>query len=194
MGDDLNAHVFTKNGGRDIRLAAIIAALLTVVALGAAGCGGSKDPDTGSTGTQGSPGGNPRNSLEYAKCMRREGVPNFPDPNTEGGVQFDKKDGIDPDSAQFKAADEKCKKYLPAGSTGQEAGGDPWTTDLKLKFAKCMRDTGMPNVPDPDEKGQFPGVGVGGAIDVNSDQFKAAFAKCEQFRPQQTAEPEGSGK
>jgi hypothetical protein len=193
VGDDVNAQGFATNGGRGIRWVGIIAALLTVVAFGAAGCGGGKDPGTGSNGAQGSPGGNPRNSLEYAQCMRREGIPNFPDPNAEGGVQFDKKGGIDPDSAQFKAADQQCKQYLPAG-TGEDAGSDPWTTDLKLRFAKCMRDNGMPNFPDPNEKGQFPEVGEGGKIDVSSAQFKAAFAKCEQYRPQQTAEPQGAGK
>ncbi|MFC0040765.1 hypothetical protein [Actinomadura rayongensis] len=52
--------------------------------------------------------------LKYAQCIRKNGVPNFPDPQ---GGQLDP-GNIDLDSPQFKAADETCKDLRPAGAGG----------------------------------------------------------------------------
>jgi hypothetical protein len=63
--------------------------------------------------------------LEYAQCMRDEGISAFPDPNAEGG--FELGDAVGIDSPQFEAADEACKHLLPGGGEGgstQQAGGD----------------------------------------------------------------------
>jgi len=51
--------------------------------------------------------------LKYAQCMRENGVPKFPDPDSNGGFSFMKDSGIDPDSPQFKQAQTACKKYQP---------------------------------------------------------------------------------
>jgi hypothetical protein len=53
-------------------------------------------------------------ALKYAQCMRKNGVPEFPDP--QGGT-------VDPgdvnlNSPQFKAADQKCQSLRPAGGGG----------------------------------------------------------------------------
>jgi hypothetical protein len=53
-------------------------------------------------------------ALKYAQCMRKNGVPNFPDP--KGGA-LDPGD-INPTSPQFKAADQKCKALRPRGAGG----------------------------------------------------------------------------
>jgi hypothetical protein len=65
---------------------------------------------------------------QMAKCMRENGVPNFPDPQPDGGISIDKKMGIDPESASFKAAEKKCERYLPQGgekhqTQGEDGGG-----------------------------------------------------------------------
>ncbi|MFG1920519.1 hypothetical protein [Cryptosporangium sp. NPDC048952] len=49
----------------------------------------------------------------YAKCMRENGVENFPTPSADGSLRLSK-DEIDPESDEFKAAEEACEKYLPA--------------------------------------------------------------------------------
>jgi hypothetical protein len=54
-------------------------------------------------------------SRQMAKCMRENGVPNFPDPQPDGGIAIDSKMGIDPESPSFKAADKACDKYKLKG-------------------------------------------------------------------------------
>ncbi|MBC6459124.1 hypothetical protein [Actinomadura sp. HBU206391] len=57
---------------------------------------------------------NQARALKYAQCMRKNGVPQFPDP--QGGA-LDLGD-INPDSPQFKAAAQKCQSLRPAGGGG----------------------------------------------------------------------------
>lgn len=53
---------------------------------------------------------------EYAQCMRDNGIPNFPDPDENGGIALDPdKLGFDPVGPEMKAAEEKCKGALPDG-------------------------------------------------------------------------------
>jgi hypothetical protein len=50
--------------------------------------------------------------LLLANCMRRNGVPNFPDPNANGNIQFPVGDPL-PQSPAFKRAQNgPCKRYL----------------------------------------------------------------------------------
>jgi len=52
--------------------------------------------------------------LTYARCMRSHGVPKFPDPKPgEGGISIGPKTGVDPNTPQFKAAQEACRKVVP---------------------------------------------------------------------------------
>jgi hypothetical protein len=52
--------------------------------------------------------------LKYAQCMRKNGVPEFPDP--QGGA-LDPGD-VNPNSPQFTAAAQKCQSLRPAGGGG----------------------------------------------------------------------------
>jgi hypothetical protein len=59
--------------------------------------------------------------LQYSKCMRDDGFPDFPDMPTDGsGISLSKL-GIDRNSPTFQAAQEKCKKLLP-GQNGGTSG------------------------------------------------------------------------
>jgi hypothetical protein len=51
---------------------------------------------------------------EFAKCMRDNGVENFPDPSEEGGISI-QGEGLNPDDPTLKAAHEKCASILPGG-------------------------------------------------------------------------------
>jgi hypothetical protein len=53
--------------------------------------------------------------LRFVECMRENGVPDFPDPTTGGGVIIG--GGIDPNSPQFQQAMQACQSLLPAGAT-----------------------------------------------------------------------------
>jgi hypothetical protein len=47
-----------------------------------------------------------------------------------------------------------------------------------LKYARCIRSHGVPNMPDPDSMGRLD-IGPGTDVDVNSPQFQTAFQACK---------------
>jgi hypothetical protein len=50
--------------------------------------------------------------LKFAQCMRRHGVPDYPDPNpTDPGVV--RLIGVDPSSPQFETAQKMCQSIVP---------------------------------------------------------------------------------
>jgi hypothetical protein len=51
--------------------------------------------------------------LKFVKCMRKNGVPDFPDPSKSGGTIVT---GIDPNSPQFESALQACQSLIPAGT------------------------------------------------------------------------------
>jgi hypothetical protein len=55
--------------------------------------------------------------LKFVKCMRKNGVPNFPDPSKGGQTVVT---GMDPSSPQFQSALQACQSLIPAGAI---AGG-----------------------------------------------------------------------
>jgi hypothetical protein len=60
-------------------------------------------------------------SRRFAQCMRDNGVPDFPDPQADGGGQ--QLQGVDTSSGSFKSAQEKCDTLVPRPSgTGPAAG------------------------------------------------------------------------
>ena len=65
--------------------------------------------------------------LALSQCMRDNGIANFPDPGPDGGLLLDGT-GIDPDSPQFKAAQEACRDLRPqpdpAGPNGSSTAGE----------------------------------------------------------------------
>jgi hypothetical protein len=67
--------------------------------------------------------GNQNKMLQFVGCMRKNGVPNFPDPNANGAELITGGQGINPNSPQFKSALQTCHKLLPGGGTGAAVGG-----------------------------------------------------------------------
>lgn len=55
---------------------------------------------------------------DMADCMRKNGVPDFPDPDPNGSIRIDRgKVGVAPGDPAFDKAQEACSKYLPKGAT-----------------------------------------------------------------------------
>jgi hypothetical protein len=70
--------------------------------------------------------------LQFAKCMREHGI-DMPDPNADGGIIIERRDGATgptgpQDDAEFQAANEACASLLP-GKLGKpdlhQEGGPP---------------------------------------------------------------------
>lgn len=140
-----------------------------------AGCGGSSGD--GSTTASTAAGGNARTAassatasgatsagantpgaggsgpLAFAKCMRADGVPNFPDPHTGAGPVFNTA-GIDPSSPAFQTAQAKCQRLMGGAvggpfSFGARTHPSAQTLAKLLRIARCMRQHGVPQFPDP---------------------------------------------
>lgn len=68
---------------------------------------------SGGPGGKGMPADAQERFLKFADCMRSNGVPEFPDPEvTGGGVKMSLPQGLDPDSAEFKSAQQECAEVL----------------------------------------------------------------------------------
>jgi hypothetical protein len=94
--------------------------------------------------------------------MRANGVPNFPDPKAGGGFLFHARGGMNPSSPAFKAAQAKCRHFMPPGP-GSGPPPSPQTLARFLKVARCMRQHGVYDFPDPRTSVPSNPFGSGGA-------------------------------
>jgi hypothetical protein len=138
-------------------------------------CGSSGKP-SGATGT-GARGASSAFALrlKFSTCMRSHGVPNFPDPPTNGGPF--KGSSLDEQSPAFQSAQQSCKKLLPGSSQGSPI---PESEKLAaIANAQCMRKHGVPSFPDP----TFPANGgsviqLPAAVNADSPAFRKAQKIC----------------
>ena len=137
-------------------------AAVAALALLAAGCGGGgSSPNVANvasstiaattTATQNGP-------VAFTRCMRSNGVQNFPDPPAIGArIAKPTPQQLGVSGSQFDAAVSACHRLLP------NAGGDEQQTAQQkhaqlvdeLSFAKCMRTHGVSRFPDPTAQGQL---------------------------------------
>src|SRR5437588_474396 len=121
--------------------------------------------------------------LEYSACMRSHGVTNFPDPTTNGGggmqLRLDKNSGIDPNSSQFKAAQQACQSLQPGGKTGAGAAFDPTKIG---PWAACIRTHGLPKFPDPQNTGDGMKLDLTGT-GIDPDSLQTAMQACRSLSP-----------
>ncbi|MEU8237495.1 hypothetical protein AB0C07_04550 [Actinoplanes missouriensis] len=60
---------------------------------------------------------------QMSKCMRENGVPNFPDPKPDGSISINGDTlGSGPGDPTFDKAEELCSQYLPKGRTEKRSG------------------------------------------------------------------------
>jgi hypothetical protein len=169
---------------------------LLAATLGLAACG-SSTPTTSTAAATNSAAVKQASGLAFAKCVRAHGVPNFPDPtsNGQGGIQIQqsqrsgsgpstKVNGVSVNGPAFQSAMQACRSYLPNGGKPSAAQ----TAKVKaqaLAMSRCMRSHGVSNFPDPTfQSGPNGGVGVGirigngSGIDPNSPAFETASKAC----------------
>jgi hypothetical protein len=149
--------------------------------------GGSSSPSNGHNESQAvmkPVGASAAQELRYAKCMRANGEPNFPDPNSQGAFSFGSAQGIDANSTQFQAAQSKCGKDLPHPSFSPAQQQQDYAH--LLKYSQCMRGHGVPGYPDP-TRGSGGGVslsirgGPDSGLDPNSPIFQHAQQACSKL-------------
>jgi hypothetical protein len=70
-------------------------------------------------GTANSGSGNLAKELKFARCMRSHGVPDFPDPNKNGG--FSGTSTVNPSSPTFQKAQSTCMQLSGLGGPGSSS-------------------------------------------------------------------------
>ena len=141
-----------------------------------AACGGST-PKSGGSPKSGS-SADFAAGLAFARCVRANGVPKYPDPAGNGQEPPDAKQ-IARSDPQFLTASEKCRHLVTNGRRSPT----PALADQRdaIKFAGCMRGRGVPNWPEPtrDSQGQPIFNTRAAGIDAHSPQVMTAARSCQ---------------
>ena len=174
--------------------AATLVVALAGVALLAAACGGgspsagvahlgSTTTITAAAGSGSTGSGKSGGLLAYSQCMRSHGLPDFPDPNSQGVIEGKSSSAsggnasdLNPNSPTYQAAQKACQKYASGGTTPADQ-----TQQLAqaLKYAACMRSHGVTNFPDPmvvNGQIEFNGSGIG-----RSPDYQSANTACQSL-------------
>jgi hypothetical protein len=151
-----------------LRSTGLIAPPLLMVVLATACAGGSNGPSVAGPGSSStaspSPSRDPGEALlAFSRCMRDNGISDFPDPEPGFGIALESGGGIaivgepdlDQDTPQFKAAEKACKSLLPPPQLPCDEQQQQELAQM-LEFAKCMREHGFPSFPDPKPDEGFP--------------------------------------
>jgi hypothetical protein len=140
-------------------------------------CGGSPTGDVAASAPQ-------NGAIAFARCMRSNGVPNWPDPSSTGA--FDKSkltpQQLGASRSRVQAGQSACRHLLPNGGTGPTAAQVQQVKAQALRFSQCVRAHGVPNFPDPDRTGRIPDPATVG-VDQGSPRFRAANQACGTYRP-----------
>jgi len=176
----------------------VLALLATVLGIAAAGCGGSKAPSVANLGTTtsntssadaGTTTSASSSSAALAGCFSSHGFSAAVGSASAAQSQALSIDGVtitgnvNPDSTQFQAALQACRKFLPGG-------GPPALTPAQqaeaakamLSFASCMRKNGVPGFPDPNGEGRFP-LGILGKLGSSPPALARAYQSCASLEP-----------
>ena len=173
---------------RSFRAATLAIAVGGAALLAACGDGSDRPPvasiEEDVTATSSDAGSPLQQGVRWAQCMREHGVP-MPDPTAapDGGLSFERpdKDAIAVDVLQ--AAAEACDEYVPTETAGHAEG----KVALMLEFARCMREHGIEDYPDPDAAGRVDDSDL-----RREPQFEEASAACDaEQRQDQGADPAG---
>jgi hypothetical protein len=142
------------------------AATVLVVVL-TAGCGSASHPSASGTDAK----SRVNAGVRVAECMRKNGVPNYPDSGLTPGSGITQ-------SPAFQHAFNVCAKSLHHESPPPTP---PSAARQELAFSKCMRAHGIPDFPDPNASGniQFP---VSSPLPKSPAFQRAANGPCKKYQ------------
>jgi hypothetical protein len=159
-----------------------LVAAVVLVGVVIAGCGSGSHvaslTTTHTTKTTPAPGtvSQYTSALEYARCMRRHGETDFPDPSNPGGFSTAALNALNTQSHQFIAASTVCQRLLP--NDGQPTPAELQVTITNaLRFARCVRAHGV-NFPDPGISGDNITINMND-FDPSSPQYLRAAQICK---------------
>jgi hypothetical protein len=174
------------NYGETARHGGVFAALLASIVLLVAACtSNSAGPGVASAGPS-SPGGSASNGpLAFSQCMRSHGIPNYPDPNSNGSIPKETPQQLGVSDSQYQTAETACGHLLPNsdhGGLSQAEIQEAWSG--MRDFARCMRSHGVSNWPDPADDGEgSPVFYLQHRIDENAPQIITKVHACQHLIP-----------
>jgi hypothetical protein len=158
-----------------------LAALAVIAAVPLfSGCGSSAPAEAGLSGGNNT-AANAQKAVKFAECMRSNGVSQFPDPGASGKLTIDavaNGSSLDTSAPAFKQAVSACKDLEPAGFMGSKRSSQQ--QQAALKFAKCVRENGVTDFPDPIpsgplvDTGRIPSAAEPGGMSI----LRAAMQRC----------------
>jgi hypothetical protein len=163
----------------------VLAIVLIALAIGAAGCSGSK----GHASAAPSPSAMTEERLlaigrEHAQCLRDHGIPNVGEPNVWHGLLRFGGPQQEPDPATADAAYKACQSIqdqVPAQYLYQNWKPTSADVDAMGKFANCLRQHGFPDWPNPNGDGHFPIRGTNLETAPKTDQGQEAISACQKL-------------
>ena len=153
--------------------AVVMAAAFSLLAV-ACGGGGSAGVASVASSTTAATTTTQSRGVAFPRCMRANGVPNFPDVGKPTPQQV----GVS--QSQFATAVSACQQLLPHGGVAQETAQQKRIRLAdELSFARCMRSHGVSRFPDPTAQGQLTVEMVEAqGIDVHSPAVLQAVQRC----------------
>jgi hypothetical protein len=165
-------------GGRAAIAVGLGVALLLAGLAGCSASGGSAGATTTTSGQQAAAAV----WRALVRCARANGMPNLPDPQIDSNGRANFPNGTPEPPASVRRACQSIYDRLPASARGDE-GRPPVDMQALLRFARCMREHGVADFPDPDAAGNF--RAQAGSTDPESPSFQRAMQACRQLDPYQ---------
>lgn len=156
--------------------AGILAAAVTGAALLVAACGGGPPTSAG-----------PRayhrafhKELAYARCMRKHGLPTFPDPDGNGIFETTAANRNDFHGPAYTSASSSCAHLAGSAATAAQLQR---SVTRALKYAACMRSHGITTFQASADGDQVRMGFQGGGAEANSTRFLIAQRICKPLLP-----------
>jgi hypothetical protein len=159
------------------RAAVVVALVLVVVLLAGCSAGGGSAGATTTTSAQ-------QNAAvvlgEFVRCARANGMPNLPDLRLDSNGQVSVPPGTPEPPKSVERACRSIWERLPASAAG-DRGRPPADIQALVGYARCMREHGMADFPDPRADGRFPlPASLRGG---KTPSFLRANQACRQLNP-----------
>jgi hypothetical protein len=160
------------------RAAVGVGLVLVVVLL--AGCSASGGSGAATTTTASGQQNAAAVLREFVRCARANGMPTLPDLRLDSNGQVVVPEGTPDPPMSVERACRSIWERLPASASGQQ-GRPPADMQALLGFARCMREHGMADFPDPEADGRFPlPASLRGG---KTPSFLRASRACRQLNP-----------
>ena len=119
---------------------------------------------------------------EFVRCARANGMPNLPDLRLDSNGQVSVPPGTPDPPKRVERACKSIWERLPASATGEQER-PPADMQALLRYARCMREHGVADFPDPDAEGNF--RAQAGSTNPKTPVFQRAMQACRQLDPYQ---------